>query len=147
MSKEEMTIHHQELFSGVGVIVDIKDKENFLKIAETLARIGVPSKTAKRLYQSCHILHKRDNAGNPTYAIVHFKEMFKLDGKPSSLDKQDIARRNTVVKLLSDWNLIEVVDERVDYEYNSMSLIKVLAYSQKQNWELVEKYKVGNKSK
>ena len=145
MTSENITTSNQDLFQGVGVIVDIKDKENFLKIAETLTRIGVAARTEKKLFQSCHILHKRNNNGESVYAIVHFKEMFKLDGKASSIDAQDIARRNTIVKLLSDWNLINVIDDRVDYTTNSMSLIKVLAHSQKANWELVEKYKVGNK--
>ena len=133
------------IFSDVGIIIDILDNDNFLKIVETLTRIGVASINENKLFQSCHILHKRDDDGKSIYAIVHFKEMFKLDGKNSSINKQDIQRRNTIAKLLEDWNLLKITDNRHDFTKISMSLIKVLPYSKKHEWELIQKYKVGKK--
>lgn len=135
-----------DLFQGVGIEVDILDSENFLKIKETLTRIGVASRQTNTLYQSCHILHKRDNAGNSHYAIVHFKEMFKLDGKPSSLEQKDVDRRNRAVVLLQDWNLLKIMSEEdINNNLAPMSAIKVLSHREKNDWTLVEKYKIGKK--
>lgn len=135
----------ESLFKGVGIEIDIKDPQNFLKIKETLTRIGVASKTTNMLYQSCHILHKRDIDGKSHYAIVHFKEMFKLDGKPSSLEDKDIERRNAIVRLLEEWSLLKVLKEDAIGVCAPMSSIKVISYADKKNWTLVEKYKIGRK--
>ena len=135
-------------FRGVGVEVSLRDSEDFLKIKETLTRIGVSSQKHQTLYQSCHILHKRDVTGSSRYAIVHFKEMFKLDGKPSSLEEKDIQRRNSIVNLLEEWNLLDVIDQnfKETVQPNSrelMSNIKVLSFKEKDQWNLVAKYKIG----
>ena len=95
----------EDIFSGHGVEINLKNKEDFLKVKETLTRIGVSSKKEKKLYQSCHILHKQGR-----YAIIHFKELFALDGKPTNFDEEDLSRRNTIVALLEEWSLIKVVD-------------------------------------
>ena len=124
----------------VGIEVTLPDDEAFLKIRETLTRCGVASKQTKILYQSCHILHKRG-----LYYIVHFKEMFKLDGKPSSLDENDIARRNTICDLLQQWGLVKVVDQAAIGKKAPMSQVKIVSYKDKANWTLVEKYQIGNK--
>ena len=132
------------LFSGVGVLVDIKQSQNFLKIKETLTRIGIPAQTGKTLVQSCHILHKRDAQGNSHYAIVHFKEMFKLDNMHTTLDEFDVSRRNKIVGLLEDWGLVSILH---DIEYDDAIEVKVIPYKEKHEWTLIEKYKVGKKSK
>lgn len=134
-----------DLFRGVGVLIDIKNNENFLKIKETLTRIGVASKQDNKLYQSCHILHKRDSIGKSHYAIVHFKEMFLLDGKDASLEDKDYERRNAIAFLLEDWNLVEVINPE-DYTYRApIATIKIISHADKKNWELIAKYKIGKK--
>lgn len=121
--------------------VYLVDEQNFLKVKETLTRVGVASEKNKTLYQSCHILHKRGK-----YYIVHFKELFALDGKPSSLDDEDLARRNTIANLLADWGLIELVNPKMSEENQApMKFIKVIPYKDKHEWELVSKYKIGKK--
>lgn len=121
------------------VWVTLKQPDDFLKVRETLTRVGVASKDEKRLSQSCHILHKRGN-----YAIVHFKELFLLDGKPSMFTEEDKARRNTIANLLAEWNLVELVDEHVTKEpVAPISLIKIIPFAQKEEWELVPKYQIG----
>ena len=123
--------------------IRLKKPDDFLKIKETLTRIGVASKQDKVLYQSCHILHKRQR-----YYIVHFKELFKLDGKPSSLDESDIARRNTIANILEEWNLLELVDpNKSSHPKCTISQIKILPYKEKKNWRLEAKYNIGNKKK
>jgi hypothetical protein len=112
-----------------------------LKIKETLTRIGVASRKDHKLYQSCHILHKQGK-----YYIVHFKELFALDGKPTNFSEEDIGRRNTICQLLQDWNLIKVVDEEIIKEPKApMSQIKILPHKEKNEWELVAKYNIGRK--
>jgi len=121
------------------VWVSLKEPDDFLKVRETLTRIGVASKDEKRLSQSCHILHKRGK-----YAIVHFKELFLLDGKPSMFTEEDKARRNTIANLLAEWNLVKLVD--VDFTKSPVapiSLIKIIPFAQKEEWELVPKYQIG----
>ena len=119
--------------------VKFENPDDFLKIKETLTRIGVASKKQKVLYQSCHILHKRGK-----YYIVHFKELFLLDGKPSNFSEEDKSRRNTVVKLLKEWNLLEVVDEsKIEGSFLPMSMLKVIPFREKADWELVSKYNIG----
>lgn len=123
----------------VGVEITLAQPDDFLKVRETLTRIGVASKQNNTLYQSCHILHKRGQ-----YAIVHFKEMFLLDGKPSSLDESDIARRNTICDLLQQWGLVKIVAPEIIAEKKApMSQIKIVSFKDKANWELVSKYNIG----
>ena len=123
------------------VEVRLRDPDDFLKVRETLTRIGVASKKDKTLYQSCHILHKQGR-----YYIVHFKELFALDGKPSNLSESDIARRNTITNLLKEWDLIEVVIEaQTENPVSPISQIKVLPFKEKDEWELVAKYNIGKK--
>jgi hypothetical protein len=117
--------------------------DDFLKVRETLTRIGVSSKNEKRLYQSCHILHKQGR-----YFIVHFKELFLLDGKRSNLCENDIERRNTITKLLSDWGLVTMAKpEEVGGNTAPISQIKILPYKEKKDWQLITKYSIGNKRK
>lgn len=123
------------------VEVKIAEEQDFLKIKETLTRIGVASRKDKKLYQSCHILHKQGK-----YYIVHFKELFALDGKPTDFSEEDRGRRNTIAVLLQDWDLIKIVDEQqVDQPRSPMSQIKILPHKEKNEWELVAKYNIGRK--
>lgn len=123
------------------VEVKLKEDEDFLKIRETLTRIGVASRKDKTLYQSCHILHKQGK-----YYITHFKELFSLDGKPSNFTEDDISRRNTIVNLLAEWGLIELVDsEKSKDPVAPLSQIKVLPFKEKDGWILSAKYNIGKK--
>lgn len=123
------------------VEVRLPNDESFLKVKETLTRMGIASKKDKKLYQSCHILHKQGK-----YYITHFKEMFMLDGKSNNLSDEDIARRNTIVNLLEEWGLIEIVDaSKAEDPIAPLSQIKVLPYRDKSEWELVAKYSIGRK--
>jgi hypothetical protein len=140
---------NENLFRGYGVEIELPDSESFLKIKETLTRIGISSKKENILYQSCHILHKKDRS-TPTeksrYAIMHFKEMFILDGKSNNLDDDDIARRNTIVNLLEEWGLLKVVTpEQIEDPVAPLSKIKILPYKEKASWQLEAKYTVGIK--
>lgn len=123
--------------------VRLTNEDDFLKVRETLTRIGVASRKEKTLYQSCHILHKQGR-----YYIVHFKELFALDGKPSNLSESDIARRNTIVNLLKEWGLVDVVGKQ-DWQnpIAPISQIKVLPHKEKDEWELVAKYNIGKKKR
>lgn len=124
------------------VEVRLKCDDDFLKVKETLTRVGVASERTKTLYQSCHILHKRGQ-----FYIVHFKELFALDGKPSSFDEEDVSRRNTIANLLSDWGLVELVDKQKSASpVAPMKLIKVIPFKSKDEWNLVSKYKIGRKA-
>jgi len=127
-----------DVFRGFGIEVDIISSDNFLKIRETLTRIGIASKKDKTLFQSCHILHKRGQ-----YAIVHFKELFALDGKPTDITSNDLARRNTIVGLLEEWGLVEVIQDAADDLCVSMKEIKVVSFREKRDWNLVPKYTIG----
>jgi hypothetical protein len=118
----------------------LKNEDDFLKIRETLTRIGVSSRKNKTIYQSCHILHKQGK-----YYIVHFKELFALDGKPSNFGEEDIARRNTIANLLAEWGLVTLVNEDSKEPVAPLSQIKVLPYKEKDEWELVAKYNLGKK--
>lgn len=121
--------------------VTLPNEEDFLKIKETLTRIGVASKKDRKLYQSCHILHKQGK-----YYIVHFKELFALDGKPSNFSEEDAGRRNTIVNLLAEWGLLKlVVIEKSQEPRTPLSQIKILAYKDRNEWELVAKYNIGRK--
>ena len=114
--------------------------DDFLKVRETLTRIGVASRKDKILYQSCHILHKQGK-----YYIVHFKELFALDGKQADLSDNDLERRNTIAKLLSDWGLVKIIDVTKFTELAPLSQIKVIAYKDKHEWDLQTKYNIGKK--
>ncbi len=118
--------------------VGLKEPDDFLKVRETLSRIGVASRKERKLYQSCHILHKQGR-----YFIVHFKELFALDGKKTNLSENDIARRNTIAKLLSDWGLVIIMGENEPVA--PLSQIKVLSYNEKDEWILETKYNIGKK--
>ena len=120
--------------------VTIKQPDDFLKVRETLTRIGVASRKDKTLYQSCHILHKQGK-----YYIVHFKELFALDGKKSTLTSNDIQRRNTISLLLQDWNLIDIVKKDATEDKAPLSQIKVLPFKEKKEWTLSAKYNIGKK--
>jgi len=124
------------------VEVKLKQEDDFLKVRETLTRIGVSSRKEKMLYQSCHILHKRGQ-----YYIVHFKELFALDGKPSSIIENDIERRNAIAKLLEEWGLIKIVNpEIMEGKIAPIHQIKIISYREKDDWQLVSKYNIGKKS-
>ena len=119
--------------------VRLKEDDDFLKVKETLTRIGIASRREKKLYQSCHILHKQGK-----YYIVHFKELFALDGKPTNLSKNDIERRNTVVNLLHEWDLVEIVNPQKAQPTVSIRQMKILPFSEKPEWDLQAKYSIGN---
>lgn len=120
--------------------VRLNEPDDFLKIRETLTRIGVASRKDNKLYQSCHILHKQGR-----YFIIHFKELFLLDGKPSNLMDNDIQRRNTIATLLSDWGLIEIINPEQSQDVAPLRQIKVIPFREKHDWELCAKYNIGNK--
>ena len=121
--------------------VRLGEEDDFLKVRETLTRIGVASRKDKTLYQSCHILHKQGK-----YYIVHFKELFALDGKPSDFSEEDKGRRNTITKLLSDWGLIAIVDpDKIVDPQTPLNQIKILPFKEKNEWSLVTKYNIGRK--
>tara|TARA_B100000902_G_scaffold184036_1_gene176630 strand:+ start:759 stop:1181 length:423 start_codon:yes stop_codon:yes gene_type:complete len=122
------------------VEVGLKEPDDFLKVRETLTRIGVASRKEKKLYQSCHILHKQGR-----YYIVHFKELFALDGKKANLSTNDVQRRNRIVQLLSDWGLVSIASKEVIADVAPLSQIKVLAYKEKGDWTLESKYNIGKK--
>jgi len=124
------------------VEVKIAEEEDFLKIKETLTRVGVASRKEMKLFQSCHILHKQSK-----YYIVHFKELFALDGKHANLTVNDVQRRNRIVRLLADWGLITVIDQDKVSDIAPLNQIKVLAYKDKGDWILEQKYNIGKKGK
>jgi hypothetical protein len=119
--------------------VSLNEPDDFLKIRETLTRIGVASRKDQKLFQSCHILHKQGR-----YFIVHFKELFLLDGKPSSLLENDVQRRNTIATLLADWGLVSIVNPESARDLAPLRQIKVIPFKEKSQWELCPKYNIGN---
>ena len=122
--------------------VKLTEEEDFLKVKETLTRMGVASKKDKTLFQSCHILHKRGQ-----YYVVHFKELFALDGKPTDITENDLARRNDIINLLEDWGLLKIVDKdkTATPEPIFLSQIKILSHKEKNEWQLTPKYNIGKK--
>jgi len=124
------------------VEIKLNEPDDFLKVRETLTRIGVASRKEKKLYQSCHILHKQGK-----YFIVHFKELFALDGKYANLTINDVQRRNRITKLLADWGLITIVKEDAVLDIAPLNQIKVLSYKDKQDWTLEQKYNIGKRGK
>lgn len=131
-----------DIFRGVGIEVKLNDVDDFLKVKETLTRIGVSSVKDKRLYQSCHILHKQGR-----YVILHFKELFILDHVRSSISINDVRRRNTITKLLQEWGLVSIVDKSgfESQELAPLHDIEIIPYKEKSEWELIPKYKIGKK--
>ena len=122
--------------------ITLEQPDDFLKVKETLSRIGVASRNDNKLYQSCHILHKQGR-----YYIVHFKELFALDGKHANLTQNDVQRRNRIIQLLSDWGLITIMNESKITDIAPLNQIKVLAYKEKHEWILETKYNIGKKKK
>lgn len=128
------------IFNGKGVEVLLTNDDDFLKIKETLTRIGIASKKSKILYQSCHILHKKGR-----YIICHFKELFQLDGKESNINDSDLARRNTITGLLEDWGLLTIVHpEIIEDACLPINYIKIIPFKDKKDWQLVAKYNIGS---
>lgn len=129
---------------NISDLVEVKliEEDDFLKVRETLTRIGVASKKDKILYQSCHILHKQGR-----YYIVHFKELFALDGKPTDISENDLARRNAIAKLLEDWGLVEIVNKKQieSPEPIFLSQVKIISHKEKSEWELIPKYNIGKR--
>ena len=132
-------MEHDDIFDGLGIEIELKNPEDFLKIRETLTRIGVSSRKEKKLYQSCHILHKRGK-----YAIMHFKEFFILDGLESDISDTDIGRRNKICKLLEEWGLVVILDDDLE-PMVSMAQIKIIPHKDKSEWELIPKYHIGRR--
>ena len=128
-----------DIFEGLGVEIGLKTQDDFLKIKETLTRIGVSSRKENKLYQSCHILHKRGR-----YAIMHFKELFELDELESNISDNDVGRRNTIVSLLEEWGLLNVIDPiEEDEPKANIKQIKIISHKDKDDWELIPKYHIG----
>jgi hypothetical protein len=132
-------MEHDDIFDGLGIEIELKNPEDFLKIRETLTRIGVSSRKEQKLYQSCHILHKRGK-----YAILHFKEFFILDGLESDISDTDIGRRNKICKLLEEWGLVVILDDDLE-PMVSMAQIKIIPHKDKSEWELIPKYHIGRR--
>jgi len=129
----------EDIFMGLGVEIKLEEEEDFLVIKETLTRIGVSSRKENKLFQSCHILHKRGR-----YAILHFKELFILDGLESNISESDVARRNLIVKLLEEWELCDIIQPTVVEEpLANMGQIKIISHKNKNEWELIPKYHIG----
>lgn len=132
-----------DLFKGFGVPIELPDEDSFLKVKETLTRIGVASRKDKTLWQSCHILHKQGY-----YHILHFKELFMLDGRASDITENDLARRNTITLLLDEWELLKVKNKsNIENNIVDLSQIKILTHKEKPDWILSAKYQVGAKKK
>ena len=122
--------------------VSLNEQDDFLKVRETLTRIGVSSRKEKVLYQSCHILHKQGR-----YYIVHFKELFALDGKPSNLSENDIQRRNAIANLLEEWGLVTILNRKlIEGNIAPLHQIKIISFKEKDEWELITKYSIGKKT-
>ena len=135
-------IMENDIFRGVGVEISLPNPDNFLKVKETLTRIGIASKKEQTLYQSCHILHKQGR-----YVILHFKELFILDGKEDTFSEEDEGRRNTIVNLLEEWSLLEVLERSSEDIVAPLNQIKILSFKEKDKWNLTAKYSVGRNYK
>ena len=139
MENDNTQIQIKDWTPGSMLEVSLREPDDFLKIRETLTRIGVASRKDQKLFQSCHILHKQGR-----YFIVHFKELFLLDGKPSSLLENDVQRRNTIATLLADWGLVTIMKPEMAKELAPLRQIKVIPFKEKSQWELCPKYNIGN---
>jgi hypothetical protein len=137
--KAVMSDVSDKIFNNVGVHVTLFDPEDFMVVRETLSRIGVSPKGKKVLYQSCHLIHK-----NECYIIAHFKELFALDGLPSNVSEEDIKRRNAIIKLLEEWELLKVVDKEKVKDAMPLSGLKIIKYTEKEQWELIPKFNPGS---
>lgn len=130
------------------VEISLKASDDFLKVKETLTRIGIASRKDNKLFQSCHILHKKDkDLGVSRYFLVHFKELFKLDGKPDTFSIEDEARRNTIANLLEEWDLVSIVSPKPLQPVCPINKIKIVSFREKGSWELVSKYNIGKPKK
>lgn len=134
-----MSESSDKIFKGIGVHVKLFDSEDFMVVRETLSRMGVSPKGKKLLYQSCHLIHKND-----VYIIAHFKELFALDDLPSNVSEEDIKRRNLIVQLLKDWELVEIVDDEKVKEKLPVNSIKIIKYDERDDWELIPKFNPGS---
>lgn len=133
--------NNENIFKGTGIEISLATPDSFLKVKETLTRIGISSKKEKKLYQTCHILHKQGR-----YSILHFKELFILDGKINTFTEEDAARRNTIVKLLEEWDLLSVVEvDKAQDPTAALNQIKILSHKEKSDWVLEAKYNIGKK--
>ena len=139
MENDNTQIQIKDWTPGSMLEVSLREPDDFLKIRETLTRIGVASRKDQKLFQSCHILHKQGR-----YFIVHFKELFLLDGKPSSLLENDVQRRNTIATLLADWGLVTIMKPESSKDLAPLRQIKVIPFKEKTQWELCPKYNIGN---
>ena len=134
-------MNSEDLFKGVGIEIALPTPDSFLKVKETLTRIGISSRKEKKLYQTCHILHKQGR-----YAILHFKELFILNGKTDTFIEEDASRRNTIVNLLEEWGLVSVIQtEKAQDPVAQLNQIKILSHKEKSNWTLEAKYNIGKK--
>jgi hypothetical protein len=134
-------MNSEDIFKGVGIEIALPTPDSFLKVKETLTRIGISSKKERKLYQTCHILHKQGR-----YAILHFKELFILDGKIDTFIEEDASRRNTIVNLLEEWDLVSVIQtEKAQAPVAQLNQIKILSHKEKSNWTLEAKYNIGKK--
>lgn len=134
-------MNSEDIFKGVGIEIALPTPDSFLKVKETLTRIGISSRKEKKLYQTCHILHKQGR-----YAILHFKELFILDGKTDTFIEEDASRRNTIVNLLEEWGLVSVIQtEKAQDPVAQLNQIKILSHKEKSNWSLEAKYNIGKK--
>jgi hypothetical protein len=134
-------MQNEDIFKGVGIEISLPSPDSFLKVKETLTRIGISSRKEKKLYQTCHILHKQGR-----YSILHFKELFILDGKKNTFTDEDEARRNTIVNLLDEWDLISIVAPQESEKLAApINQIKILSHKEKSNWILEAKYNIGKK--
>jgi hypothetical protein len=134
-----MSENSDKIFNNVGVHVNLHDPEDFMVIRETLSRIGVSPKGKKVLYQSCHLIHKND-----VYIIAHFKELFALDGLPSNISEEDIKRRNAIITLLEEWELLDIVDKLKVENKIPLSGLKIIKHQEKKDWELIPKFNPGS---
>ena len=133
-----MSSESDKVFNNIGVHIKLFDPEDFMVVRETLSRIGVSPKNKKILYQSCHLIHKND-----IYIVAHFKELFALDGLPSNVSEEDIKRRNAIIDLLEEWELIEVVDKEKIKEKLQINGLKIIKYTEKDDWDLIPKFNPG----
>ena len=134
-------MQEEYIFKGVGIEISLPSPDSFLKVKETLTRIGISSRKEKKLYQTCHILHKQGR-----YAVLHFKELFILDGKKNTFTDEDVARRNTIVNLLEEWDLVKLINPESSEEQDTpLNQVKILSHKEKANWTLEAKYNIGKK--
>lgn len=129
----------ERIFNNVGVHIKLFDEEDFMVVRETLSRIGVSPKGKNVLYQSCHLIHK-----NGVYIVAHFKELFALDGLPSNVSEEDIKRRNAIIQLLEEWELLEIIDKEKTADKMPINGLKIIKYGERDNWELIPKFNPGS---